>query len=360
MEKILIAEDDSSIRTGIKYLLLNEGYEITEADNGEIALKLVKEQPFDLILSDIMMPVKSGYELLEEIKKDETLASIPFVFLTAKTTYENYREGMNLGVDDYIAKPFNAAELLQSVKTRLKKKKDLEDRFEILKTGITKYIPHELRTPLVSILGYTDLILNDFKEETPAEIIDMVERINVAGNRLLRTIEKFLIFTQLKSEIKFSGSHHLDESCSDYSIARSIENTIQKLQKIYSNNISFESQIIERSINIPENYLRILLDELIDNAIKFSLANGIVKISTKEENDYYQIEITNNGREFTNDQIKKVSEFVQFDRDKFQQNGNGLGLSIVKSILTLVGGTLQINSKNNFSEVSVRIPLKGD
>lgn len=360
MEKILIAEDDSSIRTGIKYLLLNEGYEITEADNGEIALKLVKEQPFDLILSDIMMPVKSGYELLEEIKKDETLASIPFVFLTAKTTYENYREGMNLGVDDYIAKPFNAAELLQSVKTRLKKKKDLEDRFEILKTGITKYIPHELRTPLVSILGYTDLILNDFKEETPAEIMDMVERINVAGNRLLRTIEKFLIFTQLKSEIKFSGSHHLDESCSDYSIARSIENTIQKLQKIYSNNISFESQIIERSINIPENYLRILLDELIDNAIKFSLANGIVKINTKEENDYYHIEITNNGREFTNDQIKKVSEFVQFDRDKFQQNGNGLGLSIVKSILTLVGGTLQINSKNNFSEVSVRIPLKGD
>lgn len=360
MEKILIAEDDSSIRTGIKYLLLNEGYEITEADNGEIALKLIKEQPFDLILSDIMMPVKSGYELLEEIKKDETLASIPFVFLTAKTTYENYREGMNLGVDDYIAKPFNAAELLQSVKTRLKKKKDLEDRFEILKTGITKYIPHELRTPLVSILGYTDLILNDFKEETPAEIIDMVERINVAGNRLLRTIEKFLIFTQLKSEIKFSGSHHLDESCSDYSIARSIENTIQKLQKIYSNNISFESQIIERSINIPENYLRILLDELIDNAIKFSLANGIVKINTKEENDYYHIEITNNGREFTNDQIKKVSEFVQFDRDKFQQNGNGLGLSIVKSILTLVGGTLQIKSKNNFSEVSVRIPLKGD
>jgi len=357
MEKILVAEDDAEIRTGIKYLLAGEGFEVIEAEDGNKALEVLNSNKVDLIISDIMMPNKNGYDLLNEIQKDEQLTSIPFLFLTAKTSYEDFRKGMNLGVDDYITKPFKAYELLQAINVRLKKKHEIETKFESLKSGVTKYVPHELRTPLVSIIGFSDLILNEYKENTPEDVVEMVERINVAGSRLLRTIEKFLIFTELKSSIKYSNKDIPNCSLNEFSIARVFEDVNNKLFKIYNNKFTVNDKIAEKRLGITENHFQILLTELIDNAIKFSSPYETVKVNAKVLNDFYKIEIINKGKEFSESQIKKISEFVQFDRDEFQQNGNGLGLTIAKSILIINGGIMEINSKDNISKVVVKIPL---
>lgn len=357
MEKILVAEDDAEIRIGIKYLLTGEGFEVAEALDGEKALEILNSEKVDLIISDIMMPNKNGYDLLNEIQKDERFSSIPFLFLTAKTSYDDFRKGMNLGVDDYITKPFKAYELLQAINIRLKKKHEIETKFESLKTGVTKYVPHELRTPLVSIIGFSDLILNEYKEDIPEDVKEMVERINVAGSRLLRTIEKFLIFTELKSSIKYSKKDSDYSEISEFSIARIFEDVNNKLFKIYNNKFSINDKVVEKRLRISENHFQILLTELIDNAIKFSFPYETVKVNAKTLNDFYRIEIINKGKEFTESQIKKISEFVQFDRDEFQQNGNGLGLTIAKCILNINGGILEITSKDNISKVVVKIPL---
>ena len=359
MGKILVAEDEKEIRTGIKYLLTEEGFDVAEAEDGQKAMEILNKHEVDLIISDIMMPNMNGYDLLNEIQKDELLASIPFLFLTAKTSYDDFRKGMNLGVDDYITKPFKAYELLQAINVRLKKKQEIESKFEKLKTGITKYVPHELRTPLVSIIGFSDLILNEYRDSTN-EITEMVERINIAGNRLLRTIEKFLIVAELKASPNFEKDNPLQNSSYEYSIARIFEDVRQRLLKIYTRKIQFEDKIIEKQIKIPANYFQILVTELLDNAIKFSAPYETVKINTKLTNEFYSIEICNTGKEFTSYQIKKIEEFVQFERDEFQQNGNGLGLTIVKSILNLVGGTLDITSIDNYSKVIVKIPYIKD
>jgi len=357
VENILIAEDDIEIRTGIKYILVEKGFNVIEAEDGQKALDILNKEKIDLIISDIMMPVKNGYDLLMDIKKDELLSAIPFLFLTAKTSYDDFRLGMNLGVDDYISKPFKAIELLQAIDTRLKKKNEIEKKFERLKSGITKYVPHELRTPLVSIIGFSDMILTEYKENTPGELTEMVQRINVAGNRLLRTIEKFLIFTELKSSVKFSSKTLLEKEISDFSISRIFEDVREKLNKIYQSKITFNNTIIEKSLMIPENYFQILITEVVDNALKFSSSCGIVNINTGIENNFYTIEISNNGKKFAADQIRRISEFVQFDRDEFQQNGNGLGLTIVKSILNSVGGTVEIQSDGSSTNVKISIPL---
>lgn len=357
MERILVAEDDAEIRTGIKYLLTGEGFEVIEAEDGNKALEVLNSEYVDLIISDIMMPNKNGYDLLNEIQKDEQLSSIPFLFLTAKTSYEDFRKGMNLGVDDYITKPFKAYELLQAINVRLKKKHEIETKFESLKTGVTKYVPHELRTPLVSIIGFSDLILNEYKDNTPEDVVEMVERINVAGSRLLRTIEKFLIFTELKSSIKYSKTESDYSGFNEFSIARVFEDVNNKLFKIYNNKFTINDKVVEKRLRISENHFQILLTELVDNAIKFSSPYETVKVSAKVLNDFYKIEIINKGKEFTESQINKISEFVQFDRDEFQQNGNGLGLTIAKSILNIHRGVLEITSKDNVSKVVIKIPL---
>ncbi len=116
---ILIVEDDLSILTGLKDLLLDEGYEVSTAVDGEKALDLYNSNKFSLILLDIMIPEKSGYDVCKEIRKTDS--ATPIVMLTAKTEEVDKVIGLELGADDYIVKPFGVRELLARVKAVLRR-----------------------------------------------------------------------------------------------------------------------------------------------------------------------------------------------------------------------------------------------
>lgn len=121
MKKILVIEDDQPIRISISELLTIEQFEAIEAENGYQGLQLAQEVQPDLIICDIMMPDIDGYTVLYQLQQDSATANIPFIFLTAKTERQDQRIGMELGADDYITKPFTTTELLEAVRTRLKK-----------------------------------------------------------------------------------------------------------------------------------------------------------------------------------------------------------------------------------------------
>jgi CheY-like chemotaxis protein/CRP-like cAMP-binding protein len=121
MTKILLIEDNNEIRENTAEILELAGYEITTASNGKEGFEMaVKEIP-DLIICDIMMPVLDGYGLLHLINKNESLKTVPFIFLTAKTERIDFRKGMEMGADDYITKPFTDIELLNAIESRLRK-----------------------------------------------------------------------------------------------------------------------------------------------------------------------------------------------------------------------------------------------
>ncbi|MGK9475615.1 response regulator [Melioribacter sp. OK-6-Me] len=127
MKTILIIEDDSLLRTNLYYLLNKRDYRLLIASNGEEGIKIAREAHPDLIICDILMPGIDGYEVKNRLEKDEKTAFIPFVFLTAKADYEDLRRGMNLGADDYIYKPFKAADLLNTIELRLAKYEALKN-----------------------------------------------------------------------------------------------------------------------------------------------------------------------------------------------------------------------------------------
>ncbi len=118
-QKILVVEDDRSIQSLISYKLKNSGFEVIIAGNGAEGLELLKQTPVDLILADLMMPVMSGKEFLVAVKKDDKTRDIPVVILTAKTLENEVIEGLSLGADDYIKKPFSPAELVARVRNVL-------------------------------------------------------------------------------------------------------------------------------------------------------------------------------------------------------------------------------------------------
>jgi CheY-like chemotaxis protein len=125
MKRILIIEDNQDVRENLAEILELDGYQIVQAPNGKRGVELAIENTPDLILCDVMMPELDGYGVLKIVNRNENLRHIPFMFLTAKSEKEDFRRGMGLGADDYITKPFDDVELLQSIEIRLKKSEEI-------------------------------------------------------------------------------------------------------------------------------------------------------------------------------------------------------------------------------------------
>jgi diguanylate cyclase len=120
-QKILVIEDETPIRTNILKILNFKGFETVGAEDGEVGIEQAKRHLPDLIICDIMMPQVDGYGVLYALRQDPETAAIPLIFLTAKAERSDLRQGMNLGADDYLTKPFSSAELLEAVSARLAK-----------------------------------------------------------------------------------------------------------------------------------------------------------------------------------------------------------------------------------------------
>jgi len=121
MTTILLIEDNASMRRNIAQILEIEGYSVQTAPDGIAGIQLLREQRPDLVICDIMMPGMGGYEVLAQVRADVAIASLPFIFLTAKGEMPDLRLGMSLGADDYLAKPVSSADLLKAVRARLQR-----------------------------------------------------------------------------------------------------------------------------------------------------------------------------------------------------------------------------------------------
>lgn len=140
MKKILIIEDNPEIRENIGEILELADYSVLLAENGKRGVELATNEKPDLIVCDIMMPELDGYGVLHILSKKESTASIPFIFLTAKAEKADMRKGMGLGADDYLTKPFDDTELLDSIESRLRKVEALRKDYNHTAEGMTSFV----------------------------------------------------------------------------------------------------------------------------------------------------------------------------------------------------------------------------
>jgi len=118
MSKILVVEDESNLREPLVYLLEKEGYEVIEAEDGNVALEMFHSKGADLILLDLMLPGLSGNEVCREIRSE---SNVPIIMLTAKDTEIDKVVGLEIGADDYVTKPYSTRELLARMKAVLRR-----------------------------------------------------------------------------------------------------------------------------------------------------------------------------------------------------------------------------------------------
>lgn len=119
--KIVFAEDEADISNNLRMLLGMEGFTVFAAPNGKEALELVRQHPPDMVLNDVMVSQMTGHALLQAIREDLALAPIPVVLFTERADRSDIRDGMNLGADDYLPKPFQREELLTCIGAQLVK-----------------------------------------------------------------------------------------------------------------------------------------------------------------------------------------------------------------------------------------------
>ena len=141
MKKILVIEDEEIIRENILKLLKAEGFDVTGAENGAQGLNAAVSNLPDVIICDVMMPELDGYGVLMALRSNPVTATLPFVFLTGKAERSEMRQGMELGADDYLTKPFTKAELVGAIASRLKKQEAVAEQYNTLRSQSSALIP---------------------------------------------------------------------------------------------------------------------------------------------------------------------------------------------------------------------------
>lgn len=202
MKKIIVIEDEDFVRENILELLDVEGFEAIGAENGQVGLNLAKGIIPDLILCDVMMPGLDGYGVLRAIRQDALTASIPFIFLTAKAAKADFRQGMELGADDYITKPFTRAELLGAITSRLKKQATLETLYnselQQAKAEINYLIHHDSLTHLPNQLSlreqFKQVQSQDISNEKLVTVLSLdLDRFNQINDNLGQAVADVLL-----------------------------------------------------------------------------------------------------------------------------------------------------------------------
>jgi two-component system sensor histidine kinase/response regulator len=363
MTTVLAIEDEPAILENILETLEFGAFTALGAKNGLVGVNMARQHLPDLIVSDIMMPEMDGYAVLNELRNDPTTASIPFIFLTAKTERESIRHAMQIGADDYLTKPFTPSELLVAINSRLERHtrivEEQQQKLKELRGSLIYMLPHELRTPLNSVLGYAEMLISDAADMQADEVADAARYIQKGGLRLLRMIENFLITAQL--EIQKDDAEWIAKlrdartSFPEVDIANLAQAKAEKVGR--TTDLEIDVQKVE-ALRISQDNFKKIIEELVDNAFKFSKPRTPVQISARPDQDAYLIQITDCGRGVTTQQIAAIGVYMQFERWLHEQQGSGLGLNIAQGLINLHGGNLKIESTlTEGTTMSIRLPL---
>jgi two-component system, sensor histidine kinase and response regulator len=364
MKNILVIEDEPQIRENLQEILTLCDFNAMTACNGAQGLEVLKITLPDLILCDVNMPELDGHDLLRMLRMDALTANIPFIFLTSNGERPDVRSGMEMGASDYLTKPVSADELVKAINMQMAKttiaKRQADETLNQLRNNINLALPHELYTPLNGILGSADILIRESQDLSEAERLELAQQIRESAMRLYHLTRNFLLYAELEmmsTSLDRPGlirqNRRLRTLCQ-----RSIAHTAHQCAQKYHRSADLHLEIEAAELPITEAKLVKVMDELLDNAFKFSAVGQPVQIFARCVESAYQIDLLDMGRGLTPQQLSQLGGYMQFDRDRYEQQGGGLGLMIAKRLVELHGGELVIHSiPERETLVCITLPL---
>lgn len=369
--KVLVVDDEPGIRSGIERILRNYsvgypfmdddfGFELLEAETGEKAIELIDNSHIDIVLLDNQLPGIQGIDVLEYINNKKP--DVAVMMITSYASLDLAVKATNIGAYNFVPKPFTPQELKSSMENitkhlflkRMTRKMNHEGkqiRFQFLSV-----LSHELKSPINAIEGYLKIMQEKQVGENIDDYQTMISRSieRIKGMRTL--ILDLLDLTKIESGKKSRDIKTTDivqiakivmDSMGPIAIQKSVKMFLDSDETIY--------------INADGDEIEIILNNLVSNAIKYNHEGGTVNIVLRKTDTEIIMKVEDNGIGMTEeDQQKLFHDFVRIKNLKTKSiTGSGLGLSIVKKMVELYNGSIELKSKpDEGSSFTVTIPNK--
>ena len=347
--RILIADDAPDVVELLRKRLRHEGYDTIEACDGEECLELAREHKPDLIILDVMMPKLDGFEVCRRLKANRRTAYIPVLMLTAKGEVESKVKGLDAGAQDYVAKPFNYAELSARIKSLLtaqaaREKLVQEEKLDAL-DQMMEGVVHELRNPLTSIGGFARRILDNLPEGDPNR---KYARIILDEASRLEKMIKHLV------ELKTAAVSYKEPE----DINGVIEEVLNRFQRWFeAEDVVVRTRLGEDLpvVSLDRENMKLALSHIVENSLEAmqGMSPKVLNVSSRVEDGRVEVSIADTGKGIPKEKIKYL--FDPFFTSK--TSGPGLGLTLALRIIQEHRGTLSVESEPGKGTVfTVRLP----
>ncbi|NET81882.1 MAG: hybrid sensor histidine kinase/response regulator [Moorea sp. SIO1F2] len=346
-DRILAVDDSPDNLFLLQTLLEEEGYEITLAENGRVALEKIEISPPELVLLDVMMPEMDGFEVTKRIRSNPKLPFIPILLITAYD-HPSVVQGLDMGADDFIRKPVEVDELLARVRSLLRLKDSVDERDEIARQreDFVSRLTHDLRTPLVAADRILNLMQQGALGEISPPVLEAIVTMTRSNHNLLTMVNTLLEVYRYEAGRKYL-------SFSAIPVQQVIEEVIQELSALARDkklSLDYQTPKEVNSIVMGDRLeLHRLFMNLLGNAIKFT-DNGSVTVrlrnspKTSESNQsLVVIEVEDTGFGISPEDQKEL--FERFRQGSHKRSGSGLGLYLSKRILEAHQGTINVKSE---------------
>lgn len=354
---ILVVDDDNVIRDLCAQALRK--YRVLQAGTCDEALRLYEREHIDLILSDIKMPGGSGIDLLKQVKALDPNATV--LLMTGFADNEIILNALKEDADDFINKPINFLQLKTSIEKALGRKVLKEElanikRSDEIKNSFLNLVSHKLRTPITGIsLFLQNLRMGVFDPDDPVFQQNMA-LANEEAFYLGKLVEDLLVFSQLM----ISGPGVYKRPCNLNEI---VADTLLNCRKVHCNPdvaVDFTPGDLP-PVPVDASKIRFALQQVIDNAFKFSGKPGHVSVTIGSDDDAAFVIVSDSGIGIPEPEIPKVFEkFYQIDPNHTGQvPGFGLGLFYARDFIRQHGGSITLASEPGLgTTVTIRLPLQ--
>ncbi len=250
---------------------------------------------------------------------------------------------MELGADDFLVKPVSLQDLLNCVEARLKRAQihwRVEDRtLAKLRSTMHSNLPHEFFTPLAGIIGLSEIVRSDFAKLSADELKDIHKDIYGSALRLNRTLKNYVLMLDLQAtETETFPPRLLAPEEVEKSLRFGLRSSIRRNGR----KDDIVVQVVPCSLRVSDADLSLIVEELVDNACKFSRQGTPVTVSLSRDG---MLAVSDKGRGMSPEETKQIGPFQQFDRKRYEQQGLGLGLVLVQKLLARIGATFSIKSQ---------------
>jgi signal transduction histidine kinase len=329
--RVLVADDNADLRNFL-VSLLTPHFEVEAVADGVEALAVIKKRKPDLVLSDVMMPNMDGLKLVHTLREDPETRTLPVILLSARAGQEASLEGLSVGADDYLAKPFTAQELLARVRTHLNMAKARNElNMELVRaneelSAFSYSVSHDLGAPLRAIDGFSAMLAEDCADRLDERGRSYLETIRASTSRMRELIEDLLKLSHItrgdlvRHSVDFSG------------LARAVSDSF--VAKEPARNVLFNIQP-GLSLEADDRLLRVLLENLISNAWKFTMKTEapMIAFGMQHKNGEDVFFVRDNGAGFDMQQVDKLFQPFQRLHVASEFPGTGIGLAIVRRIV---------------------------